>query len=127
MHSALSYIRSILLILLFCFVGVSVVMFAGLTAGFVLNWTVPSIDLGIATLCGLVANATFATGLVYTLRMAGLLRSNDEMAGDLEEDDPSEPFSEEQVESMADQLTETIMMRMAVHDGWSRTKSRSRR
>ena len=119
--------RSLSLVFLVGSVGISVVLGAGLGVAFILNWIVPSIDLGVATLRGLVAIATFVTGLIWTMQAAGVLSFNVDQSEESQDAEDSSLLSEEQIESMADQLTEATMMRMAVRDGWSLSRSKSRR
>ncbi|MEO8497234.1 MAG: hypothetical protein ABI614_19350 [Planctomycetota bacterium] len=91
---------------------VSLVTLAGLGVGWCLHWLVPTIDLGAATICGLLACLT----VIYAvLRIAQLLTptlsvpSSDDGDDDEEYD---EVFSEEQVEYVADQLAEAVLAKM---------------
>lgn len=84
-------------------VCLAVIVSAGLAEGLVLNRLFPAIDLGVATLCGLVAVAIFAS-VVKAMMLASVTRN-----------------------IAADNESEAVLMRVVAKDAWIRTKSRSRR
>lgn len=96
----------------------AVTLTGGLFVGFVLNYFVPSIDLGIATLCGL-----FAIGIpVYAIIQAMVAikqdiaqRVGDEAMSD-DCDDEADLLTDEQAETLAEQLMEAMMLRISTID-----------
>lgn len=103
----------------------SIIVAAGLFVGFVLNWLVPAIDLGVATLCGLVSIVMFVifakdfANYVEMSRASGLQSSDD--------DDDGLSLSDEQFESLTEQLSEAVMAQMAAKEQWVRPRPKSRR
>lgn len=107
-------------VVLAAFLGVAVAV------GYTLHLLVPSIELGTATLCGLVAIAI----LVFCFNQLGEKISE---LREIEEYDESEEdelmLSDEQVELVVEQLTEAIASRAWANSEelGSRTKHRQRR
>jgi hypothetical protein len=108
----------------------SVVIIVGLGAGFLLNYLVPTISLGSAAIAGVLAFG-FATHFVMQ-GIAAHLDSVSHGAAYEAQDVDSELVSDEQVETIADQVSEAIMIKMGA---WanrrapssSRSSTRSRR
>ncbi|HBJ34465.1 MAG TPA: hypothetical protein DDZ51_06810 [Planctomycetaceae bacterium] len=102
--------------LLVCTSVLTFVVILGLSIGFALNWLVPSIDLGVATLCGLVSVAI--TG-VFINEMANQSETPRAQEGLFDADDEVR-FSEETFEGYADQLSEAVLMRVSTKEQWLR-------
>ena len=117
--------RGILTFVVFATILVAVLMaaliLAGLGAGYCLHRLVPAIDLGLATVIGMLAVSPAIYVLLRAVRIVaegGWVSSADEDEG---EDD--EPMSEEQVEYMADQLTEAVLTKLGrqhTRSNWAR-------
>ena len=105
----------------------SVVMLAGLGAGFLVNHLVPAINLGSAAIAGVLAFGVAVHCVVQFIRLTAImpLRTEDEDSEDDEDIDP-ELISEKQMEAMADQVSETVMMKIGSR-GKRRSASRHRR
>jgi len=110
-----------------CVACLVAIVSAGLVVGFALNWMVPAIDLGVATLCGLVSVAMFVKSIKSLLLLIAVRNDPAANSNELEDDDDDLSLSDEQVESMADQLSEAILMRIVAKEAWIRPKPRSRR
>jgi len=100
---------------------------AGLAVGFALNWMFPAIDLGVATLCGLVSVAMSGSAIKTLLLLTAVRNDTAANFSELEDEGDDLSLSDEQVESMADQLSEAILMRIVAKEAWIRPKPRSRR
>lgn len=108
-------------------VFLTVIVSMGLVVGLVLNWLVPAIELGIATLCGLVAVAVFAS-VVKAMMLASVTENiAADRTSEFEDANDEVSLSDEQFDTLADQLSEAVLMRVAAKDAWIRPKSRSRR
>jgi len=92
---------------------ISITLGLGLTIGFILTSIFPSFDFGTATICGLLA---IGITLWAVFQAMAALDKAKEVAADEEanedEDDGSAVLSEEQVETVSQQLIEAIMMRV---------------
>jgi hypothetical protein len=130
-----AHVATMLTFLCFFAVVLTTIMTAGLSVGFVLNWLVPSIDLGIATLCGLVSVAMFAAFLKEFITFFHAEQIQKSQSDDSDEDEIQ--LSKEDFESLADQLSEVVMLRMVAREQWiqprestsreSKNRARSRR
>ncbi len=110
-----------------CATCLAIIVAAGLSVGLALNWMVPAIDLGVATLCGLVAVAMFAFAARDFARLVKADFMREAELNEVSDDDDEELLSAEQVESLADQLSEAVLMRIVTKDTWVRPRSKSRR
>ena len=81
----------------------------GLLAGYVLNLLVPSIELGTATLCGLVAVAIMVHCLFKLSESYSAVQAM--VDDDESEEDDELMLSDEQVDVVVEQLTEAIALR----------------
>jgi len=96
----------------------AVTLIGGLFVGFVLNYFVPSIDLGIATICGLAAIAIPFYAIVQAIvaiKQDIAQRVGDEAMSD-DCDDEADLLTDEQAETLAEQLMEAMMLRMSTID-----------
>jgi len=96
----------------------AVTLIGGLFVGFVLNYFVPSIDLGIATICGLAAIAIPFYAIVQAIvaiKQDIAQRVGDEAMSD-DCDDEADLLTDEQAETLAEQLMEAMMLRISSID-----------
>ena len=96
----------------------AVTLIGGLFVGFVLNYFVPSIDLGIATICGLAAIAIPFYAIVQAIvaiKQDIAQRVGDEAMSD-DCDDEADLLTDEQAETLAEQLMEAMMLRISTID-----------
>ena len=131
-----AHVTTMLTFLCFFAVVLTTIMTAGLSVGFVLNWLVPSIDLGIATLCGLVSVAMFAVFLKEFITFFHAEQIQESQSDDSDDDDEV-LLSKDDFESLADQLSEVVMLRMIAREQWitpgesksreNKSRARSRR
>ena len=102
---------------------ISITLGMGLTFGFILTSIFPTFDFGIATICGLLAiGITLWT--VFQTMMA--YDHANEVAADKasdEDEDGSEVLTEEQVDTVSQQLIEAILMRVSLPEHRSRRSS----
>jgi hypothetical protein len=110
-----------------CATCLAIIVAAGLSVGLALNWMVPAIDLGVATLCGLVTVAMFAIAARDFARLVKAHVMREVELNEVGDDDDEELLSAAQVESLADQLSEAVLMRIVAKDTWVRPRSKSRR
>lgn len=108
-----------------CAIVLSIIVAAGLSIGFVLNWLVPAIDLGVATLCGLVSIVMFVSVAKDFANYVEIRRVSNFQSSDDDDDELS--LSEEQFESLAEQLSEAVMSQMAAKEQWGRPRPKARR
>ena len=98
----------------------AVTLIGGLFVGFVLNYFVPSIDLGIATICGLAAIAIPFYAIVQAIVAIKVKEDLAEVVGNGEMnddyDDDADVLTDEQAETLAEQLMEAMMLRMSTID-----------
>jgi hypothetical protein len=130
-----AHIATVLTFLCFFAAVLTTIITAGLSIGFVLNWLVPSIDLGIATLCGLVSVAMFAAFLKEFITFFHAEQIQKSQSDDSDDDEAL--LSKDDFESLADQLSEVVMLRMIAREQWitpgesksreNKSRSRSRR
>lgn len=102
---------------------ISIMLGLGLTFGFILTSIFPSIDFGIATICGLLAIG-ITLGTVFQT-MSAYDHANEVAADEAadEDDDGSEVLTEEQVDTVSQQLIEAILMRVTLPEHRSRRSS----
>jgi hypothetical protein len=130
-----AHIATVLTFLCFFAVVLTTIITAGLSVGFVLNWLVPSIDLGIATLCGLVSVAMFGVFVKSFITFFVSQQIQKSQADDSDDDEVL--LSKDHFENLADQLSEVVMLRMVAREQWitpgesksreNKSRSRSRR
>ncbi len=108
-----------------CAILLSIIVAAGLSIGFVLNWLVPAIDLGVATLCGLVSIVMFVIFAKYFANYVEMSRASGLQSSD--DDDDGLSLSDEQFESLTEQLSEAVMAQMAAKEQWVRPRPKTRR
>ena len=103
----------------------SMVILAGLGAGYAVNYVIPAIDLGSAAIAGVLAFGIVVYCMVQFMRLTATMQLGTEDE-DNEEDDDIDPelISEEQVEAMADQVSEAVMMKIG---SWGNRRPASRR
>ena len=96
----------------------AVTLIGGLFVGFVLNYFVPSIDLGIATICGLAAIAIPFYAIVQAIVAIKFREDLAEVVGngEMNDDDEADVLTDEQAETLAEQLMEAMMLRMSTID-----------
>lgn len=99
-----------------CVALMAVVILVGLGVGYCLHHFVPGIDLGVATVIGVLALLLVVYAVLQLMELSARLPSV-EGAGEATYAD-DEVLSDEQVEYVADQLTEAIQMKL----GGSRRK-----
>lgn len=121
----------LMVVVFFCIFAacLAIIVTAGLSVGFVLSWMVPAIDLGVATLCGLIAVAMLAFAARDFARLMQVHNPSVAEPGNYsdDDDDDEELLSEDQLETLADQLSEAVFMRIAAKETWIRPRSKSRR
>ena len=102
----------------------SAVILAGLGAGYLVNYLFPAINLGSATIAGVLAFGVAVHCVVQFMRLTATMQlgTEDEDNEDDEDIDP-ELISEKQMEAMADQVSETVMMKIG---SWGKRRSSSR-
>lgn len=105
---------------------ISFVTLVGLGAGYCLHWLVPAIDLGAATIIGVLAFLT-VTFIVLKVFQLAAFASPPHIADAEDEEEVEEILSEEQVDLMADQLSEAVLMKIGRWPGKQRGRSRSQR
>ena len=94
-------------------IAVSIVLGLALAIGFTLTCIFTSIDLGSATICGLMTLGI--TICSFFQLMMVIDRARKEFEVDLtDEEVDSDVLSEDQVDTIAEQLTEAILMRISV-------------
>jgi divalent metal cation (Fe/Co/Zn/Cd) transporter len=101
-----------------CAVLMSVVILVGLGVGYCLHQLVPEVDLGSATVIGVLAIISGVYCILQLLRASASLKSVETSFAE-DADDPV--LSDEQVEYVTDQLTDAILTNL----GRSRRKSGS--
>jgi hypothetical protein len=101
----------------------SVVILAGLSAGYLVNYLFPAINLGSAAIAGVLAFGVAVHCVVQFMRLSARMQlgTQDEDYEDDEDIDP-ELISEEQVEAIADQVSEAVMMKIG---SWGNRRSAS--
>lgn len=99
----------------------SVAIAVGLAAGYCLHWLVPGIDLGMATVVGELS--FFCVVLVVTLCLLASYLKPAENASDWE---ANESWSDEQLEYVADQVSEAVLANLEQTSGSRRRSSRTR-
>lgn len=96
--------------------------------GTMLHWLVPSIDFGIAMLCGVLVNLTviIVTAIFY---FPFALRTMDRVVAedDKKYEDDSAGLPDAHIEILADQLSESLFERMAFFETQRPPRSRHRR
>jgi len=97
----------------------AITLTTGLFVGFVLNYFVPSIDLGIATLCGLLAIAiplyAIFQAMLTIKEVNTQLDGNGQMYDD-DEDDDAVVLTEDQADMLAEQLVEAMLVKISTLD-----------
>ncbi len=102
--------------------GIGIVLGMGMGAGLVLHWFVPSVDLSAAAICGTVATGFgIAFCAAIMILMSKLMAQAPSM--DTDDEDDSDLMSEDQVDEIADRLTEAFLLRMALPNSRSKPKS----
>jgi type VI protein secretion system component VasK len=101
-----------------CAVLMSGVILSGLGVGYCLHQLVPGVDLGSATVIGVLATITVVYCMLQLLRASASIKSVERSFGE-DADDPV--LSDEQVEYVTDQLTDAILTNL----GRSKRKSGS--
>ena len=103
----------------------SVVILAGVGAGYLMNYLFPAINLGSAAIAGVLAFGVAVNCVVQFMRLSARMQlgTQDEDDEDDEDIDP-DLISEEQVEVMADQVSEAVMMKIG---SWGNRRSASSR
>ena len=106
----------------------SVVILAGVGAGYLVNYLFPAINLGSAAIAGVLAFGVAAHCVVQFMRLSARMQlgTQDEDDEDDEDIDP-ELISEEQVEAMADQVSEAVMTKIGSWRNRRSASSRNRR
>lgn len=107
-------------------VSLSMVVGSGVAVGYVLRRVIPSIDFGIATLCGLcaVGICTFVMVAIFSVYAVTIQNFDTTDEDELED---SDLLSDEQVDRVAEQLSEAVVMRMVVDASRPPPRSRNRR
>jgi len=100
----------------------SVAIAVGLAAGYCLHWLVPGIDMGLATVVGELS--FFCVALVVALCL--LASSYRHLAENVSDGDENEGWSDEQVEYVADQVSETVLANLDRSSGSRGRSSRPR-
>jgi hypothetical protein len=100
-------------VLLLCATGMGVVILVGLGAGYSLNRLVPGIDLGSATVIGVLAFLAFAFAALQFLQLGLRLPAAPEL-GD-EEDVDDDFMSDDQVEYVADRVADALLDKLNPH------------
>ena len=100
----------------------SVLLVVGLGAGWLVHWFLPSIEVGSAAVCGILATGF---GIVFCATIVILLQKAvaEASSRDTDDSDDSDPLSEDQVDEIADRLTEAFLFRMAVPNSRSKPKT----
>ena len=107
--------------------GISLVVGIGLIVGYILHSLIPSIDLGIATLCGVCAVRICVYALVGAVNSYKEIQNEQDSDQQEQFDEEGELLRDELVDRIADQVTEAVMVRMVLNEPHPRPRSRSRR
>ena len=103
-------------------IAVSIILGLALAIGFTLTCIFTSIDLGSATICGLLAIGITICSVFQIL--IGLDRVRRDFEEDLtDEEVDSDVLTEDQVDTISEQLTEAILMRVSVPQARTRRSS----
>jgi hypothetical protein len=104
---------------------ISVVILAGLGAGYALSYVIPAINLGSAAIAGVLAFGIVSYCTVQFMRLTARIRleAQDEDDEDEDEDIDPEPISDEQVETIADLVSEAVIMKIG---SWGNRRSAGR-
>ena len=113
-----------IVVLLTLLILISITLGLGLMIGFILTSIFPSFDFGTATICGLLAIGitlwtVFQTMTAYDHANEVAAKASDED----EDEDGSEVLTEEQVDTVSQQLIEAILMRVSLPEHRSRRSS----
>jgi len=106
----------------------AVVILAGLGAGYLVNYLFPAINLGSAAIVGVVAFGVVVHCVVQFIRLAATMQLGTQHE-DNEDDEDIDPelISDEQVETMADQVSEAVMTKIGSWRNRRSASSRNRR
>ena len=102
----------------------SMVILAGLGAGYAVNYVIPAIDLGSAAIAGVLAFGIVVYCMVQFMRLTARIQLEAQDEDDEDGDIDPEAISDEQVETIADQVSEAVMMKMG---SWGNRRSAGRR
>ena len=103
-------------------IAVSIILGLALAIGFTLTCIFTSIDLGSATICGLLAIGITIWSFFQIMMVIDRVRKDFEEDLTDEEVD-SDVLSEDQVDTITEQLTEAILMRVSVPRARTRRSS----
>ena len=102
----------------------SVVILAGLGAGYLVNYLFPAINLGSAAIAGVLAFAVVVYCVVQFMRLTATMQLGTQHEDNEDDEDiDSELISDEQVETMADLVSEAVIMKIG---SWGNRRSASR-
>ncbi|TWT65256.1 hypothetical protein [Allorhodopirellula solitaria] len=126
MQALQAVVSKLLVLAVIASISLSVVLGIGLILGYVLNRLIPSIELGIATLCGLAAVGICGFVLVSLFRTYA---ASLEMAGSTEEDEleVSDLLTEAQLEQITSKLSEEVLLQMDLEHRQTARRSKNRR
>ncbi len=103
----------------------SVVILAGVGAGYLVNYLFPAINLGSAAIAGVLAFGVAVHCVVQFMRLSARIQLGTPDEDDEDDEDiVPELISEEQVAAMADQVSEAVMMKIG---SWGNRRSASSR
>ena len=103
-------------------IAVSIILGLALAIGFTLTCIFTSIDLGSATICGLLAIGITIWSFFQIMMVIDRVRKDFEEDLTDEEVD-SDVLTEDQVDTISEQLTEAILMRVSVPQARTRRSS----
>lgn len=101
----------------------SVVILVGLGAGYAVNYLIPAIGLGSAAIAGVLAFGIVVFCIVQFMRLTARIQLEAQDEDGEDEDIDPEVISDEQVETMADLVSEAVIMKIG---SWGNRRSASR-
>ena len=101
----------------------SVVILTGLGAGYLVNYLLPAIDLGSAAIAGVLAFGIAVYCMVQFIQLAAKIQLEAQNEDNEDEGIDPEFISDEQVETMADLVSEAVVMKIG---SWGNRRSASR-
>ena len=90
----------------------SVVIFAGLGAGYAVNYVIPAINLNSAAIAGVLAFGIGVYCVVQFMRLTARIQLEAHDEDDEDEDVDPEAISDEQVETIADLVSDAVIMKI---------------
>ena len=101
----------------------SVVILAGLGAGYAVNYVIPAINLGSAAIAGVLAFGIVVYCMVQFMRLTARIQLEAQDEDDEDEDVDPDAISDEQVETIADLVSEAVIMKIGA---WGNRRSAGR-